>query len=244
MLGYSVGKIFICNAEDAVLIPGSGSSPERGNGKPSLVFLPWKFLGQRSLAGYGLWRVGHNLATKQQPCLEPLPWFLLQFYLLLPLLQNKVKITSNMLVLWWKECCLRGQFWGPLFQTQASLEPTTPALSWNSANIYFTHTPLTPSPPQLHYCSFSSQIFPFVFPSAFIPFIFHCLVHTDFRLIFLTQTFYHAPSFIMPSVSQSALDAKSCLTLCDDCSLPRSPVHGILQARTLEWVAISFSRGS
>ena len=29
-----------------------------------------------------------------------------------------------------------------------------------------------------------------------------------------------------------------------DCSLPRSSVHGIFQARVLEWVAISFSRGS
>ena len=29
-----------------------------------------------------------------------------------------------------------------------------------------------------------------------------------------------------------------------DCSLPGSSVHGILQARVLEWVAISFSRGS
>ena len=35
-----------------------------------------------------------------------------------------------------------------------------------------------------------------------------------------------------------------CLTLCDsmDCGLPGSSVHGILQARILEWVAISFSR--
>ena len=35
-------------------------------------------------------------------------------------------------------------------------------------------------------------------------------------------------------------------TLCDpmDCRLPGSSVHGILQARMLEWVAISFSRGS
>ena len=42
------------------------------------------------------------------------------------------------------------------------------------------------------------------------------------------------------------LVAKSCLTLCDpmDCSLPGSSVHGIFQARILEWVAISFSRGS
>ena len=37
-----------------------------------------------------------------------------------------------------------------------------------------------------------------------------------------------------------------CLTLCDsmDCSPPGSSVHGILQARIWEWVAISFSRGS
>ena len=40
--------------------------------------------------------------------------------------------------------------------------------------------------------------------------------------------------------------AKSCPTLCDpmDCSPPGSPVHGIILARILEWVAISFSRGS
>ena len=38
----------------------------------------------------------------------------------------------------------------------------------------------------------------------------------------------------------------SCQTLCDpmDCSLPGSSLHGILQARVLEWVAISFSTGS
>ena len=37
--------------------------------------------------------------------------------------------------------------------------------------------------------------------------------------------------------------AQSCLTLCDpmDCSLPGSTIHGIFQARILEWVAISFS---
>ena len=40
--------------------------------------------------------------------------------------------------------------------------------------------------------------------------------------------------------------AQSCLTLCDpiDCSLPGSSVHGIFQAIVLEWIAISFSRGS
>ena len=39
---------------------------------------------------------------------------------------------------------------------------------------------------------------------------------------------------------------QSCPTLCDpvDCSPPGSSIHGILQASILEWVAISFSRGS
>ena len=42
------------------------------------------------------------------------------------------------------------------------------------------------------------------------------------------------------------LVTQSCLTLYDpmDCSPPGSSVHRILQARILEWVAISFSRGS
>ena len=49
----------------------------------------------------------------------------------------------------------------------------------------------------------------------------------------------------MKSESESEA-AQSCLTLCDpmDCSLPGSSNHGIFQARTLEWVAISFSRRS
>ena len=42
------------------------------------------------------------------------------------------------------------------------------------------------------------------------------------------------------------LVAQLCPSLCNpmDCSLPGSSVHGILQARILEWFAISFSRGS
>ena len=46
--------------------------------------------------------------------------------------------------------------------------------------------------------------------------------------------------------SEGGLLAQSCPTLLDpvDCSPPGSSVHGVLQARILEWVAISFSRGS
>ena len=41
----------------------------------------------------------------------------------------------------------------------------------------------------------------------------------------------------------AAKSLQSCLTLCDpiDSSPPGSPIPGILQARTLEWVAIAFS---
>ena len=44
----------------------------------------------------------------------------------------------------------------------------------------------------------------------------------------------------------SVLVIQSCLTLHNtmDCSLAGSYVHGILQARIVEWIAISFSRGS
>ena len=48
-------------------------------------------------------------------------------------------------------------------------------------------------------------------------------------------------------VCMHAKSLQSCLTLCDfimDCSLPGSSVHGILQARILEWVAIPSFKGS
>ena len=45
------------------------------------------------------------------------------------------------------------------------------------------------------------------------------------------------------NAAAAAKSLQSCLTLCDptDCSPPGSPIPGILQARTLEWVPISFS---
>ena len=53
------------------------------------------------------------------------------------------------------------------------------------------------------------------------------------------------PVFIATNLKWSEV-AQLCLTLCDpmDYSLQSSSVHGIFQARVLEWVAISFSRGS
>ena len=52
-------------------------------------------------------------------------------------------------------------------------------------------------------------------------------------------------SSTLPSVAAAAAakSLQSCPTLCDpmDGSPPGSPIPGILQARTLEWVAMSFS---
>ena len=47
-------------------------------------------------------------------------------------------------------------------------------------------------------------------------------------------------------VSYHYISAQSCPTLCDpvDLSPPGSSIHGIVQARMLEWVSISFSRRS
>ena len=49
--------------------------------------------------------------------------------------------------------------------------------------------------------------------------------------------------FLVPQPKHNAKSLQSCPTLCDpiDGSPPGSPIPGILQARTLEWVAISFS---
>ena len=49
--------------------------------------------------------------------------------------------------------------------------------------------------------------------------------------------------FLVDYLAATAKLLQSCLTLCDpiDSSPPGSSVPGILQARTLEWVAISFS---
>ena len=52
--------------------------------------------------------------------------------------------------------------------------------------------------------------------------------------------------FCLKSSCVLCLVTQLCLTLCNtmDCSLPGSSVHGILQVRRLEWVAMPFTRGS
>ena len=65
-------------------------------------------------------------------------------------------------------------------------------------------------------------------------------------LCFLVQNFGISIEYLLKYLTKSIQVTQSCLTPCDpmDCSPPGSSVHQIPQARTLEWVTISFSRGS
>ena len=60
----------------------------------------------------------------------------------------------------------------------------------------------------------------------------------------MSLVFNKLSMLVITFLPRSSEVAQSCPTLCDtmDCSLPDPSLHGILQARVLEWVSISFSR--
>ena len=62
----------------------------------------------------------------------------------------------------------------------------------------------------------------------------------------LQHSIRRGPSLVLNIFRMRSEVAQSCATLCDpmDYSQPGSSIHGIVQARVLEWFAISFSRGS
>ena len=64
-----------------------------------------------------------------------------------------------------------------------------------------------------------------------------------YHLEMLSHLWTRSPEFSLCTAAAAAKSLQSCPTLCDpiDGSPPGSPVPGILQARTQEWVAISFS---
>ena len=68
-----------------------------------------------------------------------------------------------------------------------------------------------------------------------------------FKRLLNPKYFHHKSIFWLLLVRKKENEvAQLCLTLCDpkECSLPGSSIHGIFQAKVLEWVAIAFSRGS
>ena len=90
-------------------------------------------------------------------------------------------------------------------------------------------------------------IFCFTFSISYSWLPFHLVYVFQFLHLFFFLTFFLRPlSSVVQKVWYAATAAnslQSCLTLCDpiDGSPPGSPVPGILQTKTLEWVAISLS---
>ena len=68
-------------------------------------------------------------------------------------------------------------------------------------------------------------------------------MHSDHSTFFLSPSLAPMALFSPKLAAAAAKSLQSCPTLCNpiDSSPPGSPIPGILQARTLEWVAISFS---
>ena len=90
----------------------------------------------------------------------------------------------------------------------------------------------------------STQLFLILQRTGLQPEWYHIMRLTQsFKDIILTFSYQEVD--LPPSESESE-GTQSCPTLCHpmDCSLPASSVYGIFQARILEWVAISCSRGS
>ena len=126
------------------------------------------------------------------------------------------------------------------------IEPGTPALgAWNLS--HWNTTGLILAGLSRVFCSITVQEFKErcdVVKTLSIPNIhnFFCeqMFSTHIQKKEKRNKMYDKPFFTPCSATQS------CLTLCNlvDCSLPGSSVHGIFQARILERVAISYSRGS
>ena len=68
-------------------------------------------------------------------------------------------------------------------------------------------------------------------------------VHIYTHIIICVSLCLHWKSWVHTNISAAARWRQSCPTLCDpvDGNLPGSYVHGIFQARVLEWIAIAFS---
>ena len=86
-----------------------------------------------------------------------------------------------------------------------------------------------------NYCSY-----PTVYISQYGKLFMICMSHNSFTT---APPYLSSPNYLQCWTAAAAKSLQSCSTPCDpiDGSPPDSPVPGILQARTLEWVAISFS---
>ena len=100
---------------------------------------------------------------------------------------------------------------------------------------------------QLHPCCCKWHYFiPFMAEQYFIVYTYHIfLIYSSVDDLYPYFGYSEQCCYEHTDEGESSV-AQSCPTLCDpmDCKLSGSSVHGIFQARVLEWVAIAFSRGS
>ena len=70
--------------------------------------------------------------------------------------------------------------------------------------------------------------------------------HSPCAQVCLQKSPFYGPIELGPTLKMEMLVTQSCVTLCDpmDYSPPGPSLHGISQARILEWVTMPFSRGS
>ena len=130
--------------------------------------------------------------------------------------------------------------------TKISLDKVTDGLLIIKSNSYFFAFILIDF--QLLFCSVEYSLLGFfsTWASRIIPFldILFSTNHYPLR-VGVSSWFWNKPSFLLAAAAAAAAAKllQSCLTLCNpiDSSPPGSPIPGIIQARTLEWVAISFS---
>jgi len=97
--------------------------------------------------------------------------------------------------------------------------------------------------PDLTFCFFFVCLFFGIFIS-FLYFLFLFIYFLNVNIFFSLMDNFSG--YIKSVFCGKKGSCSVCLTLCHpmDCSLPGSSIHGIFQARILEWVAISFSRES
>ena len=118
------------------------------------------------------------------------------------------------------------------FITRSRTETSTDACEVNLMHVEICHT-------------WGYSTYFFMITSSFLPLFAPCNASWTCIQCKAPKTMY-MPCVYTHTHICCCLVAKSCLTLCDPahCSLPGSSVHVISQARILEWVDISFSKGS
>ena len=210
---------------DSGSIPGLGRIPWSRKWQPTPVFLPGKFCGQRSLAGYSPWgcRVRHNWATEHNTDINPSqlyssPGAVIKNYELSHLKQPKF-----ILLPFWRPWC---QNWGG----QSCVPSRDSGVKAFLASSSFWYL-LAVLEIIIQYDLFSR----FLLISTKTLFLKHSQVLKVKTYTHLFRGDHHSTWYMQAKLLQS------CLTLCDpmDCSPPGSSVHDtILQARTLEWITM------